>query len=222
MLVLPSSTLSPRKSAPPGPLVLFRQEKRQRPPREEIQAVHLATGAIQRAPFPAFIIKDASASSLPSPKPHYHRIFPGSSPPPPPPQQQQSGPRAEPLLPLAMGPGLYSDIGKKARGQNKLLFHSVFFGRFLDSSDFAAMDHRRILVCAFSEGSCWISDVVVCWIRRSPEQGLPYGPEVYPDHLHLERNREYLVSSRSYWFLVRFLHATIVGVVVVSKVLSWI
>jgi energy-converting hydrogenase Eha subunit F len=30
-----------------------------------------------------------------------------------------------------MGPGLYSDIGKKARGQDELLFSSILFSVFL-------------------------------------------------------------------------------------------
>jgi len=33
--------------------------------------------------------------------------------------------------------------------------------------------------------------------QGSPEQGLPYGPEVYPDHLHLEWSREYLWFPRA-------------------------
>jgi hypothetical protein len=38
-----------------------------------------------------------------------------------------SGRTPLPLLPLTMGPGLYSDIGRKARGQDECLFSFCFF-----------------------------------------------------------------------------------------------
>lgn len=101
----------------------------------------------------------------------------------------------------APGPGLYFEIGKKARGVHALfvLFGSLFFsGWFLRGG--------------FGGGGCWFAQILVEWFAdfccfswcfcRSSVQGLPHGPEVYPDHLHQQWSCEhYRFPHAFYWFL---------------------
>jgi hypothetical protein len=79
-----------------------------------------------------------------------------------------------------------------------LVFHLFLFlglSLFRISGVLLGMDVvvSSLVICT---GVTLFSDVFVCWIRRSPEQGLPYGPEVYPHYLQLQWNREYP------WFLL--------------------
>lgn len=61
-------------------------------------------------------------------------------------------------------------------------------------------------------GGCWLEQILVEWFAdfccfswcfcRSSVQGLPHGPEVYPDHLHQQWSCEhYRFPHAFYWFL---------------------
>lgn len=187
--------------APCGPAAFFLsswRKRQEKPGNIEIQAVDRTAGSIQR---------------LSLPRRYKYTLQLLLSPPSPP--QNLTLPPLPAALHVAAATVVWSSGGNpppSRHGSRPVLRHrqeGQGWGRALFWR-FFLLRIRCVLLAMDGYCSDLIGSLMLVLVRRSPVQGLPHGPEVYPYHLRLEWSREYyrfparfywpLAVLRSFWF----------------------